>query len=128
MRPQNDPQIRQDIDQQHGYGEAQQRDLPLDQEDATPERPLGEAGEPDREDHGFLRNDGEARPAGSPDRHLDRVDNPVTDPDDPRHPEMPDMAGDDIGPKSPEPAHRPKADGHLLQDAYSANKPEEPKD
>ena len=122
-----DPQTRRDADEQHGYGEVNQDELPLEDEPARAKRPLGPAGEPETEEHGFLRDDGQTRPSGSPDPHLDTGEHPVISPDDDRHPNQPDMVGDDVGPKDPDNTEEPPVDPEFLKDAYSANKPEDEK-
>lgn len=118
----NDPQTRRDTDEQHGYGETDREEKPLKNE---PSHKSSALGEPDEEEHGFLRDDGQGRPVGSRDKHLDTHKGPVISSDDERHPILPDMADDDIGPKEADVAEEPEADRQILKDAYSANKPEE---
>ncbi|MHA6289472.1 hypothetical protein [Maricaulis sp. CAU 1757] len=124
MTRSTDPQARAEAGRQHAYGEVDQGDKPLKDQEARRRRPTGQAGQADTEAHGFLRDDGQKRPAGGGVDHLDTTERqPVLSPEDERHPNLPDMAGDDIGQKSADIAREPEVDRDFLKDAYSADKP-----
>lgn len=125
MSTDNDPQRREELARQRGYGEAPgAKDKPLEDQPAASgshSRAARGAGGKDASDRGFLREtDGldvpseEAAPGAE-------AEAPVTDPSDPRHPAAPETYGADTGPKEAETSSRRPLSTRQLDEAYSAD-------
>lgn len=114
-----DPQRKQDVSQQRGYGETPGRS----DETAGAGFRAGQSPGPE-EDHGILRDDGQPRPVGEAGRHIDVQSSPVISPDDDRSPNMPAMLGADTGSRKATPgAIKPAPGTAEFKDAYSQNDP-----
>lgn len=129
-QPLPDPQRKQEASRQRADGETMRTDgEPLDEQstDAAGYRRGRENVE--TTDRGFLRDDGQSRPAkgGDQEQRLDEGAHPVTQPSDQRTPNTPDTAGADKGPReaaSGDDANPHPKNTRELDDAYSkADKP-----
>jgi hypothetical protein len=97
MNDENDTQAKDETGRQKGYGETSKaRDTDL-REQVTKAVGL-RVGTP--EDHGYLRDDGTPKPDSEGARPLDKADQTVLVSGDDRHPNLPDHANSDSGPKN----------------------------
>ena len=118
-RQDNDTQRQHDLSQQRGYGESTDRDKAA----SLPGVKSTHEGQTEGADHGFLRDDGQARPEGTGTEQLDAGNNPVLSPRDERHPNAPATLNSDKGAARSKAEPQTKTpDDELLKNAYSVNR------
>ncbi len=128
-QPLPDPQRKQEASRQRGDGETMRTDDEPLAEQSTEAAGYRGDGEESGAERGFLRDDGQSRPAkgGDKEPRLDEGRNPVTQPSDDRTPNTPDTVGADKGPRkasSADDANPHPKNTNELDDAYSkADKP-----
>ncbi len=124
-QPLPDPQRKDEASRQRGDGETLRTDDEALEDQSTEAAGYvpGRQGMPEN-DRGFLRDDGQSRPAkgDDSDARLDEGRNPATQPTDDRAPATPDTAGADTGPRkasSGDDANPKPKTTNELDDAYS---------